>query len=106
MKKLATGGTDDVVERQAAVESLLLNERADDALRLLEKLPFRGLTFDLLAAQSRFKEAFAAAKVIARMSELPLHRRREGALRRRPVSINQLRRVHHGSRRAVGSARD
>ena len=40
---------------------LVAFERADDALRLLEKLPFRGLSFDLLAAQSRFKEAFAAA---------------------------------------------
>ena len=27
----------------------------------MEKLPFRTLSFDLLAAQSRFKEAFAAA---------------------------------------------
>lgn len=61
LKKLASGGPDDIVERQAAVEALLLNERAADALALLEKLPLRGLTFDLLAAQSRFQEAFAAA---------------------------------------------
>src|SRR5207253_3228981 len=60
LRKLAADVADPD-ERRGAVEALLLNGRAADALELLGKLPIRDVTFDLLATQSRFKEAFAVA---------------------------------------------
>ena len=43
--------------------SLLLNGRGSDAIKLLKERPKRGagLTFDMLCAQLKFKEAFALA---------------------------------------------
>ena len=60
IKKAADAAGDDRNEVRMAADALLLNGRAEDALKLLlDKKRNLALTFDLLCAQMRFKEAFA-----------------------------------------------
>jgi Flp pilus assembly protein TadD len=65
IRKYAEGRAGNDIEAWYAAKALFLNDRPADALALLAKMPRHAdVSFEVLAAQGRYREAFAAADAL------------------------------------------
>lgn len=88
IKKAADESMEDRVGLRLEADALLLNGRANDAIQILiDKKSEMALTFDLLCAQMKHKEAFALVDAARRRDTVPIERNEIEVRRARMLAL-------------------